>query len=64
MRYFMKFYLKGRQNYQKLKSKVPKKDLFYLVALILLLKYIFEAKSLTSGISDAPCDKTSYITTF
>ena len=44
MRYCMKVYLRGHQNYNKSKSKVPKKAYF--------IKKTWIAKSLTACISD------------
>ena len=51
MRYCMKFYLKGHQNYHKSKSKVPKKCPF--------IKWIQKCESLTFDISGAHWQKVS-----
>ena len=56
MRYCMNFFFKGHQNCQKSNLKVHEKSCF--------IKWIWKAKTLTSGHSDAPWGKSSYSTSF
>ena len=56
MRYCTKVYLRGHQNCNKSRSKVPKKAYF--------MKWTWICKSLTACISDVPWDKTSCSTSF
>ena len=55
-RYCMNFFFKGHQNCQKSNLKVHEKSCF--------IKWIWKAKTLTSGHSDAPWGKSSYSTSF
>ena len=56
MRYCMNFIFKGHQNCKKLNLKEHEKSCF--------IKWIWKAKTLTSGHYDAPWGKSSYITSF
>ena len=56
MNYCMNFFFKGHQNCQKSNLKVHEKSCF--------IKWIWKAKTLTSGHSDAPWRKRSYSTSF